>query len=731
MKGFSKGKRLISLLLTGVMLILASFSGAVFAEGETEVENLFDENMVYQFADTANYKSASEGVTLTEDGKDAVVVNGDTLTYEIPAVPESGMYMVSVTTKTVQDTSIYYTITGTVDETSWSGNFRCVTEYSIKVGSFYLEEGANTDIDLSIAMTADDKEMTLASIKVARKEDIFVSSSEETVIPALDYTNRVFRTGYSDDEVVGWSANTTGDETGWNKGKATVSSSSHYGIYNINAQAGLYDVYVLKSGTSSNAMALEVDGKVVTANHKGATSAVTLSQTGGYFKTVYTKLATVGLLEGHHELKVKNTTGSSYFIGIKLVPTDAKEVSPVLGEKTEFSFGKDYLKGESVFHAIADNVKTLIGATHTIEYYDDVQFDRAGSKVAQFTAPGHCGTYAVDVKETGIYDLSFVAGKYTANYNIYVDDVLVKSGAKAQLNNAGKGQTTYSHALVAEDYVTTLYLAEGFHKIKIEYGASGMHYVWFLERTAQSINPDETNSIYVTSSENYYAKFSGKTEVDTGNLSSNISPDEFDSYTQHGYATFRTGYYFDYFVTSPVAKDFILYSIAGSKYLMNVKITDISNNKVLYEGKLNDATSNYTVYTKTEMGRISLPEGLTTLRVSVTGGSAAWVSGFELVPAEDPILTMMDGEGNIIDGVCDGTMIFLVDLNGYEKDMIYFAIYEEVNDVKRLYKICKGNVAEGMADGAITDIEKAEGKTYSGKAFIWDGATINGFSYSF
>ena len=65
------------------------------------------------------------------------------------------------------------------------------------------------------------------------------------------------------------------------------------------------------------------------------------------------------------------------------------------------------------------------------------------------------------------------------------------------------------------------------------------------------------------------------------------------------------------------------------------------------------------------------------------------------------------------------------------EDLVYFAIYEEKDGVKKLNKVCQATVTAGVAEGAITDFTQADGKTYSAKVFVWDEKTIFGREYSF
>lgn len=389
-------KKMSALLLSSLILFALSGTLGVFAETETA----FDDDMVLTISSSKECIS-SENTGVYESEEDIALKNSGVAVYEVKNVPENGKYMVTVSASQItSNSSLYYNITGECNGETWSGVGRAIGTATVNVGSFYLEKNKTNTLKLTVTMASETNAVILKIIKIARNPDIQISSSGETIIPALDYTNRVFRTGNGDDEIASWSS-TTGDVTDWNKGKATL-VAGNYGLYDIDVpKVGRYEIYTLTS-SKGGAVNFYIDDEVKKAR-------VTLLHENNYYHLKYTKLGEFVIGEGKHTLKIENAGGSFYFQGIKLVYNEYSLDITNTGtykEATGITLtenGEDVAvsNGGTVTYELSD---VAVSGDYQISVKTKPQEKKSGTQYADITAEvsgaSWCGTALVSSSET-------------------------------------------------------------------------------------------------------------------------------------------------------------------------------------------------------------------------------------------------------------------------------------------------------------------------------------------
>lgn len=460
MKGSKSLNRIIAVLIAMMMTLPIVSSYCVFAEGEAA----FDESNAYTITDTKNFVESTSEKT---SGDDLVLKSGDTVKYTLPAPNESGMYLVSAAMTTTQEATKYYTLTGQIGDESYSGNTRCLVSTRVSVGSFYLEEGVESSLLLSLSVTAENKEMTLADVKITANFDKEISASEETIIPALKYTNRSFRTGTTDDEVPNWGSAATGALSDWNKGKATVVSGS-YGIYGVNfEESGIYEVYTLTSGAVNQTISCSVDGEKV-----GSGSAKMSG--GSYNKVVATKVCEYYFNEGSHTLRL-DFGSTAYFQAFKVVP------------KTDFP--------EEVIYDVTSIYETDTASNLYYPKQIPTNPEYKDTFTDCYSFGGTHMTYNILLPKNGFYEVSlYIGSKLSTNtFAVSID------GEKISENFTATGNVdVQDYKYVVKNIVGIYEIEGGSHIIRIEKKSGSLYFYGIGIKTAggdlklNSISYDET-----------------------------------------------------------------------------------------------------------------------------------------------------------------------------------------------------------------------------------------------
>ena len=699
---FKKSTKFLTLLLT-VLLVLSSMSVLTV--------------------------SAATSFSVT-DGTTVVSTESNTATYTITNEKEAGWYKILVhsfgaatnqakRTENGKSVQNYYEVTATIGDESWTddGVVNTANTY-LYPGSFYLEAGEEFTLTLTFNLSqGTDTKQTIKSIGFTKQEAMDISSTEATNIKATDYISADFRRMTGDGESTGFKP-TGGTETDW-VGKATYDAGDSV-VYYVNVpEDTLYEVYTVTSGSNGTAgrFQLYVDGMNYTQSITGDSEAYITTATQTNYYHMYKKLLSnkVRLTAGAHIIKVAVASGSNagYFGGIKLIPAEDKKVRIL--ENTEFSFYHDMIPGQTAFGSTETSSTTSVsGITPSIGQV------RAKS--------GAYGTYGMYVEDAGYYDISMTGGTRNATLGIYLDGEKLSNTKNYSVSGTLNYKTPYTVKVVE-----LLYLTEGYHTLKFSItGAKNgefMLYKWNAVRTATTttlINPTATTEIpgnakykSVIASANAGMQNEEKTSPTTSGV--------YAGKESYGFVVTRSGNAFKYLVISEDTQKYTLSSVvSGTNTGAKIKITDESGT-VLYNGTAGNNVNKSTDYYNTvrnKLGEITLKQGMSELTVECSGG-AVFLHGLELTPA-DPHFTFTNGTTAVSD-VVEGTMVLTVNLNGNDKDLVIFAIYEESGEFTVLKTAQTATIDGDIATATITGLELEDGKNYYAKAYVWDDVSYSGF----
>ena len=473
-----------------------------------------------------------------------------------------------------------------------------------------------------------------------------------------------------------------------------------------------YTLYAITSGAQGSATVKDITNDKVL--YTGTFGAATSDKTK-------TKAGLLEIEKGKILLEITSTGETSNFYGFALEPVNYTEVTEA--KTTEFSFFKDALNGEKNFGG---------GSNTTVAqaFEEGLVMNKTGSGYAVFNAAGHYASYKFEVKDAGYYNINAATSVANIGFNIKIDDKTYKGTA----TNSGKPLLDASAVYYAVHKATVIntYLERGTHKITFERtSGSGYAYAWFIEKDYRKVNTKDEALIFAVT-HNCDATHNGTYEVNP-NGNSSISGD-FADYKDKGWVVFRKGHKFRYEIKTNRAGYYALSPILGGQSASTAKITNYETGEVLYNGAFGAATSGATATKayynalKNSRGTIYLDEGITAIEIESTGGTQ-YFYGFTL-KSVDPEVTFTDADGNEITAVTDGTMNVSVNLGKIPYDDVYFAIYEHQNNSKRLFKIAKATVTDGIATATISEISKKSGYTYSAKVFSWDDERLMGYSYT-
>jgi len=610
-------------------------------------------------------------------------------------VAENGLYDLSFITGrsdaeyiiSVDDTK-YIGSTDNANKASLGASDKNLEAYSDFVCGMYLTAGKH---EIKVELKSGSAYL-YAGILERVTEATKVDATKENTIPAVGkYNNAVYNDAlevYPDD------------------GYATFRNGHKFYYLIDSAVKKDYTLYAITSGAQGLATVKDItNDKVLYTGTFGSASS-------GETKT---KAGLVEIEKGTTLLEITSTGETANFYGFTLEPVSYKKVNSKT--RTEFSFYKDALAGESNFGGGSNN-------TAAKAFEEGLEMDRTGSGYGVFNAAGHHASYKFDVEEAGFYDITAATGRSNITFNITIDDKTY-TGTASNLSKPSLG-TSSQHFEVYKSGLKTVYLEKGTHKITFERSSGTAYaYAWFFEKDLRKVDADDETLIFAVTN-NCDATYNGSYEV-YPNGSSSISGD-FADYKDEGWVTFRKGHKFRYEIKTNRAGYYALSPILGGASATTAKITNYATGEVLYNGAFGAATSGYYAALKNSRGTIYLDEGITAIEIESTGNTQ-YFYGFAL-KCVDPEITMTNASGNAITEVTDGTMNVSVNLGKIPYDDVYFAIYETKNGKTVLYKLAKAEVTSGVATATISKISKKSDSTYSAKVFSWDAESLKGYSYS-
>ena len=702
----SKSRKILTLLLT-VLLIMSSMSAlSVSADGTA-----FDANGNMAIANTTEYVTASTG-TADVSGTDAkLCAVGDTVTYTISNVPESGYYMVSVDAwSNVGDSGNFFTLTvsdgvNTHFNTATYSNYESLAK-TVQMGSLYLEADVNNDITIAFSVSKTAKTgskdgltawIALRDLKIEKVKPIELSTTGDYLTSADWNVNRERRMNYTSDEAstdAAWTVDSEEDIESW-----MICEAGDYITYNVSlARATWFDIYGLGGSriNSNGKYTLEVNGTKLADK----VSSVAIGNDGTSLQTIKsTMLGTFKLPAGTYDIKLSISTAAIYYAGIKFVPYYSLSATD-----TTIINSHSY---DSVEGKLATNYSD-VAATGVLEgKYDLIGLANGGGKVY----------YDVSSPKEQKYSISFVASRpYAQTFKI--TNTVTGESIQAAFPKSSTG--TYS---TVEETLGELTIPQGTSQLKIEAVSGTQIFIFQIKLTPviqnkfyadinTTINKGEgTETVEVP------IKFEGKLTL--GAVQVNVAYDEGVEYVSSKAGSCYDG------GTSAISK-------AGQN---PVKVSWLDMDAVGVEF----TTGTYATLTFNVPKSVAKEYNFTVSVIKceqLTGveefteisSTIETANGKITVVSTDPIIKFTNGSDVETDEVVAGTMKLTVDLNNNAKDLVIFAIYTDDGDFAVMEYSQTATIKDGIATATIENITLDNSKTYYAKAFVWDTTTYYGFT---
>lgn len=669
----SKSRKILTLLLT-VLLIMSSMSALTVS---------------------------AEATTISVDAGDKEVTSeSNTATYTFTNEKETGWYKLSVKSEgaSTNDVSgkLIFKVTATIGDASWTAGYVINTgKHYPEPGAFYLENGVEYTLDLSydFSQAAATKE-TITGITFTKQEGTELSSEEDSVISHKASMMSSYRLNNREDAL----RSNSGTYNSASRTSDILPAGSGKAIFRVNAPAtGMYDIYAIEGGRNANAkFNLYVDDTKVTSSASGGAAAVPTSAKGlTAFKD--TKLGRAVIVAGSHNIKVE-VTGSDliYFSGLKLVPVNNEVKTVGATGATEVGFFGDMLMGVSDINYSA--------ASYTTYPEEGLSFTSGG-----YVSSGgaiHYAAYPINVTEAGVYDISFIGGKYTVNVGIEVDGVAHSftnyRTTTPQMTNGTKALPTgaSNHTAAFKDYVCSIYLSEGIHQIKYNFSTSGYFYAWTIEADAPAATLSATEAtVFPMMSYWKHATADGaiipsSDRVATSSTLSGVWAGK----ESDGYVAFRTGYKLYYDVVSAQEQTYSLSTIVSGVNSAAMKITDYETGEVLYSGTAGGKTPAYYNTEEDAAGEITLKQGRTTLEITSTGG-AVFFHALKFTPVIKNIVSA--GSAEIMQGDGEETVSIPVNFEGKIDNLAALTVEIAYDEALSFTGYAAGNVVTGMTVPAL------------------------------